>query len=454
MDGSPLTVAFSMGWFTKSDAPTGDAVAAATTVAPNVALAAGPADFKTLIAEKAYTHVPKAGEIVHGIVIGIGRNEVKVDLPGFRAGIVRGPELLDASGMTTGLKVGDAVDATVVDLENERGFVELSFRAAGHQKAWHTVEEARRSGAIAQVRVLEANKGGLLVQYGNIHGFLPVSQLSPGNYPRVTGGDRQKIFEKLRTFIGKTFDVKIIDVDPREEKLIVSEKAAWEESQAQVLAAYHTGDTIEGIVTALADFGVFVRFPVPEEGSSATPLPDSYIEGLVHISELSWKRVEHPRDVVALGARVRCQIINIEGSKIFLSLKRLTPDPWIAAAERYHVGQRVTGTVVKLQPFGLFVELDPEIHGLAHVSELGDPPPASPDAVAKAGSALEFTIISIDPKEHRLGLSMKAQPEAASQQPVPAEASGPESISAADAAPEAPPTDGAPTTPASDVPVV
>ncbi|MBI4434910.1 S1 RNA-binding domain-containing protein [Candidatus Uhrbacteria bacterium] len=395
-----------MGFFTKTIAkanPPADVTT--TTVAPATA---GPADLKTLLADKAYLKIPKSGDLVRGTIVGMGRNEVKVDLPGFRPGIIRGPELLDASGMTTGLKVGDEVEATVVDLENERGFVELSFRAAGHRKAWNVLEELRRSGTITPVRVLEANKGGLLIQLGNVQGFLPVSQLSPGNYPRISGGDRQKILEKLKTFVGKPLDAKVIDVDPKEEKLIVSEKAAWEERQGDVLAQYHTNDTIDGMVTALADFGVFVRFPVSDgEGAGSVPPADSYLEGLIHISELSWKRVEHPRDVVKIGERVRCQIINIEGSKIFLSLKRLTEDPWLQAAERYHVGQRVEGRVVKVQPFGLFVELDPEIHGLAHVSELGDPPPASPEDAAKAGDVRAFTIISIDAKEHRLGLSLK-----------------------------------------------
>jgi len=395
-----------MGFFTKTSVKTDPPSDVSTTTAAPAAT--GPADLKALLVDKAYLKIPKVGDLVRGTIVGIGRNEVKVDLPGFRPGIIRGPELLDASGMTTGLKVSDEVEATVVDLENERGFVELSFRAAGHRKAWNVLEELRRTGTITPVRVLEANKGGLLIQLGNVQGFLPVSQLSPGNYPRISGGDRQKILEKLKTFVGKPFDVKVIDVDPKEEKLIVSEKAAWEERQGDVLAQYHAGDTIDGMVTALADFGVFVRFPVSDgEGVSSAAPADSYLEGLIHISELSWKRVDHPRDIVKIGEHVRCQIINIEGSKIFLSLKRLTEDPWLQAAERYHVGQRVEGRVVKVQPFGLFVELDPEIHGLAHVSELGDPPPNTPDEVAKIGDQRTFTIISIDAKEHRLGLSVK-----------------------------------------------
>lgn len=378
---------------------------------------AGDGEFKGLITDKAYLQVPKVGTLVTGTVVGIGRNEIKIDLPGFRTGIVRGPEVLDASGDTASLKVGDSVEATVLDLENERGFVELSFRAAGHQKAWGKLDDLRRSGEILSARVLDANKGGLIVELGKLQGFLPVSQLSPSNYPRVTGGDKQKILEKLRTYIGRAYDVKIIDVDSHEEKLICSEKAAWEESQSQVLAQYHVGDHITGRITALADFGAFVRFPIP---AADAPVDDrSYLEGLVHISELSWQRVDHPRDVLTIGDEVTVVIINIEKSKIFLSVKRLTADPWIAAAERYHVGQRVRGKVVKVQPFGLFVELDEQIHGLAHMSELGDPPPASPSDIAKVGDELESTIISLDPKEHRLGLSLKPQTPPANDAPQP-----------------------------------
>ncbi|MBI2483189.1 S1 RNA-binding domain-containing protein [Candidatus Uhrbacteria bacterium] len=377
-----------------------------TAAAQPAAADGSPSELETLLTEKGHQKIPKVGDIVHGMVVGIGRNEVKVDLPGFRTGIVRGPELLDASGMTSNLNVGDPVDATVLDLENERGMLELSFRAAGHQKAWGSLEELRRNGTVTPVRVLEANKGGLLVQFGNVQGFLPVSQLSPGNYPRVAGGDKQRILEKLKSFVGKTLDAKIIDVDPREEKLIVSEKAAWEETQAQVLAQYHPGDAVDGIITAIADFGAFVRFPAPPEGAEAA-VDESHLEGLVHISELSWQRVDQPRDVVKMGDRVRAQILNIEGSKIFLSLKRLHDDPWAKVSERYTVGQQVRGRVVKVQPFGLFVELDPDIHGLAHISELGDPPPTNPEEIAHVGEEMEFTVISIDPKEHRLGLSKK-----------------------------------------------
>ncbi|MFH1098421.1 MAG: S1 RNA-binding domain-containing protein [Candidatus Uhrbacteria bacterium] len=367
----------------------------------------GATDFAVLLGDRANFRTPKVGDIVQGIIVGVGRNEVKIDIPGFRTGMIRGPELNDPSGATIAPVVGTNVEATVLELENERGFVECSFRLAGHHKAWDELSEFRRSGKLVVAKVIDANKGGLIVEIGRVQGFLPVSQLSPGNYPRVTGGDKQKIFEKLRSFIGKSFDTKIIDVDKQDEKLICSEKAAWEETQSQVLAHYKANDIVEGAVTALADFGAFIRFPIKHEGEDAVATQEE-LEGLAHISELSWQRVEHPRDMLQIGQVVRAQIINIDKSKIYLSLKRLTDDPWVKAAERYSVGQRIEGKIVRVQPFGLFVELDPDIQGLAHISELGDSPTTDPGQIAKVNDVRTFTIISIDPKEHRLGLSLKS----------------------------------------------
>jgi len=189
---------------------------------------------------------------------------------------------------------------------------------------------------------------------------LPVSQLSPENYPRVSGGDKSKILEKLKEFVGKSVEVRIIDADERSEKLIVSEKAVWEEQQKDLIDKFKIGDTVEGTVTAVADFGVFVKF--------------ENLEGLVHISEIAWQRIEHPKDIVKVGQEVKAEIIAIEGSKIFLSMRKLLTDPWAEVAKKYDIGQKVTGKVLKINPFGLFVELDDDIHGLAHISELSDKP--------------------------------------------------------------------------------
>lgn len=351
--------------------------------------------FKELL-ENSGVKLPKEGDLVTGTVISVSKNEVHVDVGGIATGIARGFELVDESGEYSSLKVGDEISATVVEAENEQGLIELSFRSAGHKKAWDHLRQLLDSRIIVQVKIIDANKGGLLVQCGNIPGFMPVSQLSPEHYPRIQGGDKNKIFERLKSYIGESFDVKIIDINEVEDKLIVSEKAAWEEQQHDLLGSYKVGDTIEGTISVITEFGAFVQF-------------GSGLEGLIHISELAWQRIDDPRDIVKPGQRIKSEIIKIEGSKIFLSMKRLISDPWSSVAERYKVGQNVQGKVLKVNPFGLFVELDPEIHGLAHLSELSSKAQqVDPSTIASVGDVLEFRVISIEPQEHRLGLSIKA----------------------------------------------
>ena len=188
----------------------------------------------------------------------------------------------------------------------------------------------------------------------------------------------------------------MIDVDEAEEKLNVSGKAGWEEKQKDVIASYKVGDLVEGKVTAVTDFGVFVEFG------------QDNLEGLVHISELAWQRIENPADVVKGGDKIKAEIINVEGSKIFLSMKKLKEDPWKNVADKYKINQVVKGKVLKVNPFGLFVELDPDIHGLAHISELSDKPINDPNEIAKEGDILGFKVLSIEPSSHRLGLSLKS----------------------------------------------
>lgn len=351
----------------------------------------------TLLEDKQYLNIPKQGDVVKGTVISVSKNEVRIDISGYRTGVVRGREIADPSRIFTEVQPGDAVEATVVDLENEAGEVELSFRFAGHRKAWDMLQELFRSGETIDVKVLDASKGGLLVKLNHLTGFLPVSQLAPDNYPRVAGGDKAKILEKLKSFIGRGLDVRVIDVNEGEEKLIVSEKAVWEDKQKNVISKFKVGDTVEGEVSALADFGAFVKFDI--------------LEGLVHISEIAWQRIDHPRDLLKVGDTVKAEIIGIEGSKIFLSMKKLIEDPWKRVGDKYKVGEKVTGKILKINPFGFFVELDPEIHGLAHVSELSSKAVTDPSEVGKAGETREFMIVSIEPDQHRLGLSLKALDE-------------------------------------------
>lgn len=341
---------------------------------------------------------PKPGEIVEGKILSISRFEVKIDLEGLTTGVVRGKEVEDFVAESDDIKVGDKVSATVLGLENENGEMELSFSQAGHKKAWEGLESMARESQIIEAKITAANKGGLMTKVGKVMGFIPVSQLSPEHYPRVEGGDKNKILEKLNKLVGTALSVKVIDVSEKEEKLILSEKAAWEEKQKSTLASYKIGDVVEGTVTGHVDFGVFVEFG---EG----------LEGLVHISELAWQRIDRPSDIVKIGDKVKAQIISIEGSKISLSMKKLQEDPWKQAAAKYKIGQVVPGKVLKVTPFGLFVELDTEIHGLAHVSELSDKPVTSVEDTAKIGETLDFKIISIESQNHRLGLTRKGLDE-------------------------------------------
>lgn len=366
----------------------------ATKIASKDATLEATSEMGTLLQDERYTAFPNKGDVVKGLVIAVGRNEVRVDLGGVAIGLVRGPELDPSAHLT----VGDEVEATVIDMDNEFGELELSLKGAGRKKSWDKIKELFTSGVVIQVKVLDANKGGLIVRVEGTAGFLPVSQLSPDNYPRVMGGEKTKILEKLKELVGKMVDVKVIDVNEEEEKLIVSEKAVWESKQEGVIAKYKVGDPVEGEVTAVTDFGAFVRF-------------DAALEGLVHISEIAWQRIDHPRDVLKPGDHVRAEIINIEGSKIFLSMKKLVPDPWKNVGEKYKMNQLVKGRVLKINPFGLFVELDPEIHGLAHISELASKPVKDVNEVARVGDEFEFRIVSIDPENHRLGLSLKKPKE-------------------------------------------
>lgn len=347
-----------------------------------------------LLNDDTYTYYPKVNDVVKGTVIAVGRNEVRADIAGIAIGLIRGPEL----DKNLDLRLGDEIEATVIEIDNEFGELELSLKGAGRKRAWDKIKELFTQGVVLQAKILDANKGGLITRVENVPAFLPVSQLSPNNYPRVAGGEKAKIHEKLKGLVNTLLDVKIIDVNEDEEKVVVSEKAVWETKQESVLAKYKINDTVEGAVTAVTDFGAFVRF-------------DENLEGLVHISEIAWQRIDHPRDVLKLGDRVRAEIINIEGSKIFLSMKKLIDDPWKNVAAKYAVGQWVKGRVLKINPFGLFVELDPDIHGLAHISELSSRPVRDVNEISRMGDEFDFRIISIDPENHRLGLSLRKAKE-------------------------------------------
>ncbi|MFH1536842.1 MAG: S1 RNA-binding domain-containing protein [Patescibacteria group bacterium] len=348
-----------------------------------------------LLEEQGELPIPEVGDIIEGKVVSASKNEVILDIEGISSGIIRGPELVDESGEYSELKIGDTAQATVLELENETGAMEMSLRQAGHQKAWDSLEGLMREENVVEATVIEANKGGLLVRVGRVPGFLPVSQLSTEHYPRVEGGNKNKILEKLQSYIGDDFKVRVIDVDEGEDKLIVSEKAAKKEEQRKVISKYNVGDIVDGKITGVVDFGAFIEF-------------GDGLEGLVHISELAWQRIDNPRDIIKVGDEVKAQIITIDDSKISLSIRRLQTDPWKEVVKKYKVGDKVKGTVLKVNPFGIFVELDQDIHGLAHISELSHQKISSPKEVVEIGTEYTFKILTIEPNNHRLGLSLKA----------------------------------------------
>lgn len=342
----------------------------------------------------------KTGDVVTGNILSVGKNEVSLSIPGIGVGVVRGRELYDDKVYLHNLKPGDEVVASVLDPDNRDDLVELSFRQAGQERVWQTLRERQESKEIIETKILDANKGGLIVEVNGVTGFLPVSQLTTTHYPRVEDGDKTKILEALKSYIGQSFSVQIITADPKEEKLIVSEKSVLEPELEQKITKLKVGDVIEGTVTGVVDFGAFVKFNGEEN-----------LEGLVHISELAWQRIDDPKNIVKVGDQVKAQIISIEEGRISLSLKRLTPDPWQEAIKKYSVGQVVRGKVTKLLPFGAFVELDKDIQGLVHIGELSSDASSVPADVLKIGEEREFKIINIEPEEHRLGLSVKALTE-------------------------------------------
>lgn len=337
-------------------------------------------------------------DVIEGVILSKGKNEVYIDIPGYGLGVVRGRELYDDERILSKMKVGDSVFALVVEQENKEGNVELSFRKAGHERVWTGLKELLDKREVVQTKILEANKGGLMVEINNVIGFLPVSQLATNHYPRVEDGDKNKILSILQSYVDEIFSVRVITADPEEEKLIVSEKAALEEQTKKKLSELEVGQVVEGLVTGVVDFGVFVKFG--EE-----------LEGLVHISELAWQRIDDPKNLMKVGDKVKAQVISLDNDRISLSMKRLQKDPWEDVVRKYQVGQIVTGRVTKIMPFGAFVELDDDIHGLAHLGELSSKEIVDPKEAVSEGREYPFKIISIEPESHRLGLSLKAATE-------------------------------------------
>lgn len=335
----------------------------------------------------------KIGDIVEGKVLKKESRNLFLDLARYGTGIVYGVEFLNAKNIIKDLNLGDNIKAKVVDLDNEEGYVELSLTEADKYKVWEQIKELKERDEPIKVKVTAFNSGGLLAEINGLAAFLPVSQLSNDHYPRVEEGDKKKIVEELKKIVAQELTVKIIDFNPRTNKLIISEREAADKTPKASLEQYQVGQTIDGIISGVADFGAFVKF-----------VDNPAVEGLIHISELDHRLIDNPKEIVKVDDVIKAKIIDIKNGKIFLSLKALKLNPWDAVEEKYKSGQEVSGSVYKFTPFGAFINLDNEIHGLLHVSEFGSVEEMKNQL--EVGKSYQFIIGLIKPQEKRLILKL------------------------------------------------
>ncbi|MBN1331788.1 30S ribosomal protein S1 [Candidatus Dojkabacteria bacterium] len=344
------------------------------------------------------------GQIIKGIITKLSPGEVFVDIGARAEGVVAGKELkLDGEKLDKG--VGDEILVYVMKDENDEGQTELSIRRTGTARKWHDLEESRDGGSSLKVTVIEANTGGVIVEIGGgLRGFIPTSQLDNTRIYPTSGytskeDATQKVQEKLAELIGEQIEVKVIEIDKEKNRVIFSEKlvtASEEfEMREEMLAKSTVGDTLEGEVTGIAPFGLFVN----AQG----------LEGLVHLSEISWDKVTNPADFAKVGENVKVQIIGIEddGKRIAYSIKRLQNDPWDEISKKYKVGKVVKGTITKVVDYGAFVRIDDKVNGLIHISELSDKLVKDPTKIVNEGDEIEVEIISVSKEERHLGLSLK-----------------------------------------------
>ncbi|HUO50303.1 MAG TPA: S1 RNA-binding domain-containing protein [Candidatus Paceibacterota bacterium] len=332
---------------------------------------------------------PMFDDVVEGPVVAIGRAKVYVDLPPYGTGIIYGREYLSARETLKNVNIGDLVTAKVVGIESEEGYIELSLREARAALMWNEAEQAMQKKTVFELPIADANKGGLIIHWQGIQGFLPASQLSPAHYPRVPDGDKDKIFSELKKMIGQKLEVMVITANPKEQKLIFGEKGAGSSERSNLVEKYHVGDVMEGVVTGATEFGVFVKL---EEG----------LEGLVHISEMDWALVENPKTRYKVGEKVNVKVIEIKDDKISLSIKALQEDPWKAAAAKYKKDQKVEAVVIKYNKHGALASIEEGVAGLVHVSEFGSEDELR--AKLELGKVYPFTITFFEPKDRRMTL--------------------------------------------------
>ncbi|MBK8986024.1 MAG: S1 RNA-binding domain-containing protein [Chloroflexi bacterium] len=344
-------------------------------------------------------NLPVAGEIRYGYVVEHRNNEVLVDIGAKSEGVItnREVETLDEK-MRVNLAIGNKIPVFIVDPEDESGNIILSYVKAAAEQDWLDAENLLDTQEVYETVVVGFNRGGILVKVGHLRGFVPNSQLHPSNQAAVKNDTDQPSFHKL---VGKKIFLKVIEANRERNRLILSEKAAAQEvreaRRGQLLDSIQEGDIHEGRVVNLADFGAFIDI--------------GGIEGLVHLSELSWKRVNNPAEKLSVGDTVQVCVLKIdqERQRLALSIKRLEADPWTLIKEMYHEGQLTTATITKLTKFGAFARLhdEYELEGLIHISELSGEHVTHPREVVKPSQEVTVRIIRIDSDQRQLGLSLK-----------------------------------------------
>ena len=333
---------------------------------------------------------PSVEDVIEGPVISIDKGAVFIDLHPFGTGIIYGREFINARDIIKKINIGDTIAGKVVAMGGKEGYIEISLKEARQALIWSEAETAINEKRIFDLPITDANKGGLIVMWQGISGFLPASQLKPEHYPRVNDGDKDRILEELKKLIGTKLSVMIIGANPKEGKLIFSEKSPENKNKESVIARYALGDELAGEVTGLVDFGVFVKI---EEG----------LEGLVHISEIDWGLVENPKTMFKIGEKVKVKIIEIKDEKISLSIKALKENPWKGAEKKYKKDDVVEGVVIKFNKHGALASIEEGVAGLVHVSEFG-----TEDKLREKlemGKSYSFKITLFDPKEQKMALS-------------------------------------------------
>lgn len=329
------------------------------------------------------------GEVVEGTVTTVKKNEIWVDLGARGVGVVLRREI----GHGQKIEDGQTITVSVIDPELEEGHALLSMKRAVKDRGWDELQRIHEANDIIEVTPYDANRGGLLVELEGIRGFLPVSQLAAGHYPRVSGADKDEILQKLHALTNKPLRVRVLDVSRKDNKLIFSEKEAVKDDMQARFAKLKVGDVVEGVVTGVIDFGAFVNV----DG----------IEGLIHISEISWERVDNPRNYVKVGENIKAKIIAIDKDRLSLSLKQMSEDPWLEQVKAFKKGDVVEGKVTRITPFGAFVQISSSVEALVHVSEMSDDEAVDPEQLFKLNEKKQFKVLDIDTENRKIALSLK-----------------------------------------------